>query len=122
MQQVEIICTACGQDTLLAREPVYEGFVKTGEILSCASCGHIFGDNDAVPFKRPKVTPAIFSDADRTVTAEIFGADENNRLCRYCANYVLNPFMQYCSTHKREVQATDTCRRFETKQAEGPAL
>jgi hypothetical protein len=122
MKPVEIICPACGQDALLRREPVYEGFTKTGEELSCTACGHLFESEACVPFKKRNVTPAIFSDADRSPTANIFDDNENKKLCHYCANYVINPFMQYCSTHKKEVQATDTCRQFEEKKEKETAL
>ena len=39
-KSLEIVCSKCGADTLLKREPVYEGFKKVGEKLTCASCGH----------------------------------------------------------------------------------
>ena len=115
MTRVEIICTACGEDTLLKREPMYEGFAKTGEELSCSACGHIFESEEAVPFKEQEAAPEIFTDADRSQSVELFEADENKSLCHYCSNYVINPFMQFCSTHKKEVQATDTCTQFAEK-------
>jgi hypothetical protein len=116
MLQVEIICTACGEETLLKREPIYEGLAKTGELLTCVSCGHQFENEDTVPFKQRAATPNLFAESDWIRPAPLFDADENKRLCRYCANYVINPFMQYCSTRKKEVQATDTCEQFTEKQ------
>lgn len=116
----EIHCPACGREALLLREPVYEGFKKTGEQLLCASCRHPFASEDEVPFKnRPAVK--VFSDADRSAAVKVFEEGEADRLCRHCASYVVNPFMQWCGRHKKEVQATDTCEQFEPKPPEAPA-
>lgn len=120
MKTVEIICTHCGNEALLRREPIYDGFTKTGEQLSCSSCGHIFADEADVPFKRKKAGPAIFTEADRSAKVKIFDEGETRHLCRYCANYIVNPFTQFCSVHKKEVQATDHCNRFEESSSEPP--
>ncbi|MEN7973074.1 MAG: hypothetical protein ABFR47_04485 [Verrucomicrobiota bacterium] len=116
MSAVEIICSNCGTDTLLKREAVYDGFTKTGEKLVCSSCGFEYASEAEVPFKEKKAEPKIFTDADRSAEVEVFGESENKQLCRYCANYIVNPFTQFCAIHKKEVQATDTCAQF--KQAE----
>ena len=111
---VEIICSACGTDTLLIRKPKYDGFTKVGETLTCTSCGHEYASEESVPFKGKKVLQ-VFSDADRSAKIEVFHEDEKGRLCRYCINYIVNPFTQWCSLHKKEVEATDTCPQFKLK-------
>lgn len=108
----EIRCPGCNQDALLLREPVYEGFQKTGETLKCSSCGHVFEGEEGVPFAG-RETVQVFTDADRSIDPEIFEENEASRLCRYCKHYVLNPFMQWCGVHKKEVEATNTCGAFE---------
>lgn len=110
---LEIRCRACKAETLLKREPVYDGFKKIGERLVCASCGHLYADEAEVPFQTRPEEPAVFNDSDRAETPQIFEADEAARLCRHCAHYTVNPFMQWCSEHKKEVAATDTCPQFE---------
>ena len=111
---LEIHCPGCGRVTLLLRQPTYEGFTKVGEALSCASCGHAFATEDEVPFKH--ATPVrVFTEADQSTVAKIFDEGENARLCRYCVNYVINPFMQWCGHHRKEVEATDTCSAFQAK-------
>ncbi len=112
MQSVEIICSKCGAEAFLKREPVYDGFKKTGEVLSCSACGFIFSAEAEVPFKTAVATPQIFTEADRSQKVKVFDEGENRTFCRYCANYVVNPFMQFCSHHKKEVQATDSCPQF----------
>jgi hypothetical protein len=125
---VEIICSACGADTLLLRKPKYDGFTKVGELLTCTACGHEYPDEAAVPFKGKKVVK-VFTDADRSAEIKVFGEKEAERLCRHCKHYLVNPFTQWCSVHKKEVEATDTCPRFEVrpppkeeKKEESPAL
>ncbi len=107
---VEIRCEACGRDSLLLREPVYEGFKRVGESLRCAACGHRYDSEEAVPFKEARAV-RVFSEADRPAEVKVFDPGEA-RLCRHCAHYIVNPFTQWCALHKREVQATDTCPRF----------
>jgi hypothetical protein len=111
-RSVEIICPHCGADAFLKREPVYEGFKKTGESLSCSACGGAFASEEEVPFKTAAAGPGIFTEADRSAAVKVFDEKERLRFCRYCVNYVVNPFMQFCSHHKKEVQATDSCPRF----------
>ena len=114
---IEIVCTACGQEALLRREPVYEGFRRVGEQLICSGCGHVYEDEASVPFKTRKMT-SIFGEQDRPVTADIFGDDERHKNCRYCKHYVVNPFTQRCGLHDKEVQATDICFDFEEAEEE----
>ncbi len=116
-KSLEIVCSKCGADTLLKREPVYEGFKKTGEKLACASCGHQFAGEEEVPYKTMK-KPAIFGEDDRGKQVRVFGEDEKGKNCRYCAHYVVNPFTQRCGLTQKIVQATDFCGKFEKKEEE----
>ncbi|MBM4152414.1 MAG: hypothetical protein FJ220_02685 [Kiritimatiellaceae bacterium] len=109
---VEISCSHCGAAAFLKREPVYQGLKKTGEELSCSACGYVFPSEDQVPFQARAEAPKLFTAEDRSPQVKVFNEGENKRICRYCANYVVNPFVQFCACHKKEVQATDTCSRF----------
>jgi hypothetical protein len=40
---------------------------------------------------------------------EVFSEEDGLRLCMNCRHYVVNPFVQRCMVHKKEVEATDTC-------------
>jgi hypothetical protein len=113
-KRLQIVCGACGADTFLKREPVYEGFRKTGERLRCADCGHEYADPAAVPYKGVS-GPRVFTDADRSKVVQIFRGDERGRNCRHCRHYVVSPFVQRCGLHNIEVQATDLCDRFAAK-------
>lgn len=124
MSAVEIICRSCGADALLKREAVYDGFAKAGEKLICSSCGFEYADEADVPFKAANNEPVIFTEADRSEKVDVFDEAENRSLCRYCANYIVNPFTQFCAHHKKEVQATDTCPQFKeaTEQEDKPLI
>lgn len=111
---VEIICSACGADTLLLRKPKYDGFTKVGESLTCTACGHEYAGEEEVQFKG-RAAVKVFTEADRSKKVDLFEENEAGRLCRHCANYLVNPFTQWCSVHKKEVEATDTCNRFKKR-------
>ena len=95
MKQVEIICTACGADTLVKREPKYDGFKKVCERFLCASCGHEYASEADVPFKQ-QAKPAIFTEADKLKKVDVFRGDDKGHICRYCTHYTVNPFTQRC--------------------------
>ena len=117
--KVELRCPACARDSWLLRKPKYEGFTKTGEALTCALCGHEFVSEAEIAFKDSR-TPKVFSEADRPRPVKVFRADEQGKMCRYCAEYVVNPFLQRCGLHRCEVQATDTCPHFHPKPPPPP--
>ena len=112
--KVEIHCPACGRDAWLVRKPVYDGFTRTGETPTCALCGHAFASEAEIPFKEGGA-PKVFSEDDRPRPVKVFREDEKGKMCRYCAEYVVNPFIQRCGLHRCEVQATDTCPHFRPK-------
>jgi hypothetical protein len=66
----------------------------------------IFSDDD-----KP-AAPKVFSDDEKSAAPVVFKEAEKGRFCRYCKHYVVNPFVQRCSRHGREVEATDTCTDF----------
>jgi len=121
---IEILCPACGQDALLKREKMYEGFKHTGDKLSCAACGHVFPNEAAVPFKVKKTVPG-FGRQDVPPPPRVFDEREVletvGRLCRHCTHYVVNPFLQRCGRSNRTVEATDTCNQFAPKNPPEPA-
>jgi len=118
-KQVEIICPACGQEAFLLRQPYYEGFTKVGERLNCSACGHEFEDEQEVVFKEQARAPKVFSAADRPEKVAVFDGQEA-KICRRCAYYVVNPFTEWCSEHKRETTATDTCGQYRRAADEAP--
>ncbi len=111
-ESVEIICSVCGADTFVKREPVYDGFRKTGECYVCVSCGHRYSEKSQVPFKQKEPPPVVFTDEDRPEKVEVFHDSEKRRNCRYCEHYIVNPFTQRCGLNWKEVEATGLCDDF----------
>ena len=112
---IEIVCSACGADTFVRREPVYDGFTKTGEKFFCASCGHEFAGEHEIPYKEKKKI-SVFTQDDASKKVRVFREDEKGKNCRYCKHYIVNPFVQRCTLHMKEVEATDFCGDFEKKE------
>lgn len=114
----EAFCPTCGATTLMIKEPVYDGFTRIGDQIRCSVCGAV----TAPPPENTEVkkTPSLFTDDDRSPAIQLFGEGENRILCRYCTHYTVNPFRQWCGLHFREVEATDTCDRFEAKPEPAP--
>lgn len=120
MAGLEIICTECGADAILRREPVYEGFKKVGEDLYCSACAHKYPSEKDVPFKAGRKL-SVFDESDKPEIVDVFGDEERGRNCRYCEHYLLNPFTQRCALHFKEVRATDFCDDFEPKSSDDEA-
>ena len=114
-KSVEIVCSECGEETLVRREPEYDGFKKVGERFICASCGHEYADENDVPFRQQEKS-GVFGTDDLSEKVDVFRDDEKGRNCRHCRHYVVNPFIQRCGLLHREVQATDICEKFEEKK------
>lgn len=121
-----IACTACGKDCLILWKPAYEGFKKVGEVACCSSCGHEYKDGEPVPFvEKPAEVPGFLAPGEKKPLPKVLGEADALRFCMYCEEYIENPFTQRCVKHRREVQATDTCRDFKRKGTlgeGGPAL
>ncbi|HDL64043.1 MAG TPA: hypothetical protein ENH12_01495 [Proteobacteria bacterium] len=94
----KIFCPACRQESAVKVIKKYDGFTLMGEIKTCAFCGYEFGEEEPEVIKeRP---PGWVNDR------------ELKKLCHRCRHYVINPFVQKCVLHDREVEATDTCSDF----------
>ena len=115
MQKVEIICNNCQKQTFINRDPIYDGLKKIGEKLSCTTCGYTYKDEKSIPFLDNPKKDFIFNESDKSKKLNIFSENEVKGLCRQCNSYIINPFTQFCATHKREVEATDSCSRFEVR-------
>ena len=116
MTSLEIHCTVCGTVALARKEPVYEGFKKTGEAFICTACGARFASAEETPFAKKDARPNVFSDADKPSPLSIFSDDERQRTCGWCRHFVVNPFSQRCGLTNKETQAIDLCVRFEKKE------
>ena len=110
----KIRCSACGQDTLVRAEPVFDGFTKVGEAFVCVSCGHRYEREEDLP-EATSSRASLFADDERPVTPKVFAEDEGKRTCRHCKHYLVNPFTQRCGYHDKPVEATDWCDQFSSR-------
>lgn len=108
---LEIVCSACGAETIVRREPVYDGFRRIGERFVCTACGHAYAVEAEVPFKARK-TQAVFKPHERPRAPRVFQDEERGRTCRTCEHYVVNPFTQRCGLTFKSVQAADACDQY----------
>ena len=94
-----ILCPACGEESAVKWIKKYDGFVEIGGVKTCAFCGHEFGEDEPECLREE---------------APAWTKDKNLRkICRHCRHYVLNPFAQKCGLTQKEVEATDSCGRFQ---------
>lgn len=114
--KVMIRCGKCHREALLLKKPVYDGFKKIGDQTSCSRCGYVFNECEVPDDAPSEHRPNVFTDADRPKKPKVFDAGEGQTICRNCSNYVVNPFMQWCSAHKRQVDATESCTMFEKRE------
>lgn len=99
----KIFCPHCRQESAVSVVKIYDGFTEVGETVNCAFCGYEFGEEEPEVIKeRP---PGWVDDKDL------------KKVCHRCRHYVINPFVQKCVLHQREVEALDTCAEFSLRPA-----
>lgn len=94
----KIFCPCCRQESAVKVVKKYDGFTLVGEMDTCAFCGYEF--NEEEPEFINDHPPGWVNDGNL------------KKICRRCQHYVINPFVQKCVLHEREVEATDTCGDF----------
>ncbi len=109
-------CPQCGEDRLVLREAVYDGFTRVGEKRLCSVCRTELDAPAEAPEGKP--TAKLFAPEDRPRKPRIEGWEEAKQICRHCRHYIVNPFTQRCGLHMREVAATDTCPDFTAREEE----
>jgi len=119
---MEAKCPQCEKPTLFTSEAVYEGFSKVGEVMKCTECGHEMADTDIEAASSLAPKPEVFGEEDQPESMRLVGQGDPLKTCRHCQHYVENPFTQRCSLHRKEVQATDSCERFEVRKEEDEEL
>ena len=101
MKGTRIICPNCKQESVLKTVKKFEGFTVIGEVKACAFCGHEFTDGEIPVIEEERMD--FFDDVGK------------GNVCRNCVNFVVNPWMQKCVIKNEEVDALDTCDRFEKR-------
>ena len=116
----EYNCPHCGNNSFLKKETVMDGWTRKGDVLKCASCGHLVCE-----LKEESGKPAdpLKSDAaDRL--KNLFGGEEfvekpalkaegdEANFCKDCAFLIPHPFVFKCFKFNKTVNPMDDCHAF----------
>ena len=101
----KIFCPHCRQESAIKIEKIYDGFTPVGETKTCAFCGHEFVDGEPAVIEE-KIPEALKQRGERKV-------------CYRCLHYVVNPFVQKCALHGKEVEALGSCPDFSARPPGG---
>ena len=99
----KIFCPHCRQESAVNVVKKYDGFAEVGETVTCAFCGYEFGEEEPTVIEEKR--PGWVDD------------DKLKKVCHRCHHYVINPFVQKCVLHQREIEAMDTCAEFSLRPA-----
>ena len=102
----KIICPYCGQESAVEMVKQYDGFTLVGEVKTCAFCGHELAEEE-LRFIEDRIPESLRQKGQR-------------RNCYLCEHYVVNPFLQKCVLHNKEVEALDSCPQFSPKPQPPP--
>ena len=120
----EYNCPHCGRNSFLKKETVMDGWTRKGDVLKCASCGHLVCE-----LKEESGKPAdpLKSDAaDRL--KNLFGGEEfvekpvlkadgdEANFCKDCAFLIPHPFVFKCSKFNKTVNPMDDCPAFKRRE------
>ncbi|MDP8219066.1 MAG: hypothetical protein P9M03_10110 [Candidatus Theseobacter exili] len=97
-----ILCPSCERESVLHVKKIYDGFTPVGIERVCGFCSHVFGDEDSIPEVRKAPNP--------------MERKGERKVCELCSHYVVNPWTQKCTLHKKEVTSLDCCDDFEKLQ------
>jgi len=97
-----ILCPGCKQESVLKVEKKFEGLTVVGETKKCAFCGYEFTDDDIPIVEEEK--------------SDFFNDVGKGNVCRNCVNFVVNPWVQKCIIKDEEVDALDSCDKFDRKK------
>lgn len=97
-----IKCPACKERSFINIKKEFSGFKVVTEKKTCALCGYEFKPDEEPEYIEEK---PLFKDEG-----------EEKKLCRDCQYYVVHPWTQKCTLHKKEVTALDSCPDFLQKE------
>lgn len=120
----EYNCPHCGRNSFLKKETVMDGWTRKGDVLKCASCGHLVCE---LKEETGKPADPLKSDAaDRL--KNLFGGEEfvekpvlkadgdEANFCKDCAFLIPHPFVFKCSKFNKAVNPMDDCSAFKKRQ------
>ena len=119
----KVVCPHCGERTLAKEKKILdENFSPVGVKFVCAFCG---GELEAPAAASPSAPSKEKEAAERlsrllggeTVAKVGFAPEaDDGRFCLHCKNFIKHPFMNRCGLTMKEVQAIDSCEKFEAAE------
>ena len=119
----KVLCPHCGERTLAKEKKILdENFSPVGGKFVCAFCGGELEMPSAVPASAPSKAQEAAERLSRLLGGErptkaAFAPEaDDGHFCLHCKNFVKHPFMNRCGLTMKEVQAIDSCEKFEAAE------
>jgi len=117
-------CPHCGQETIVRKKTMYDGWKATGDLLVCGLCGKTLdspaptasGTKDSAELEQRKKAEALLGttlDAHKTLAR-----DDDAHFCKNCRHYIVHPFQSRCLYWNRPVEPMSDCPKYEPKPEE----
>ncbi|MBQ4107385.1 MAG: hypothetical protein IJC73_07395 [Lentisphaeria bacterium] len=108
-------CPHCGEESLVKKQALMDGFRKTGEILICALCQARVGEPaapgaDGGVEDRCRNLAALLGGDEREKT--VLTADAGTRFCRDCRHFIAHPFLARCGLNGEPADPMADCPEF----------
>ena len=119
----KVLCPHCGEKTLVRERKVFdENFSPAGVKFVCAFCGGELEPPSAAAAPAPSKEKEAAERLSRLlggekVTKAAFAPEaDDGHFCLHCRNFIKHPFMNRCGLTMKEVQAIDSCEKFEAAE------
>ena len=119
----KVLCPHCGERTLVKEKKILdENFSPVGVKFDCAFCGGELENPAAASVPAPSKQEEAAERLSRLLggerVAKVGFAPEadDGHFCLHCRNFVKHPFMNRCGLTMKEVQAIDSCEKFEAAE------
>ena len=119
-------CPQCKKETFLKKESVMDGWTKKGDVLKCASCGHVACElsektnsethsSDPLKSSAAERFKSILGVDDFEKKPVIDSSEEETRFCKDCIHLIPHPFILRCSRFNKDVNPMDDCPDFKKR-------
>lgn len=115
-----VVCPHCGERTVIKEKKIFDDGFSLKEIkFLCGLCG---GEVEKSNGSEKKDAGASSAAAERLsallggekVQKMVLAPEEDDgHFCLHCRHYIKHPFLTRCALTLKEVQATDSCGKFE---------
>ena len=119
----KVLCPHCGEKTIAKEKKLLdENFSPVGVKFVCAFCGGELEMASAAyassPSKEQEAAERLsrLLGGEKAAKAAFVPEADDGHFCLHCKNFVKHPFMNRCGLTMKEVQAIDSCEKFEAAE------